>query len=455
MEIVKINPLIFREYDIRGIYGTEIDINMAYTLGRGFGSYIQDIGETKTIIGHDNRHSSDELSEALITGIRSTGVDVIDLGLVTTPMYYFARKTLKYNTGIMITASHNPKEYNGFKLALDKVANASGKMIYDLRDYIAANNFKDGSGALNTYDIRKEYIELFKKSLNFGPKNIKFVIDCANGTASIIVKDLLDALGLEYYPLYCESDGNFPNHHPDPFESKNMQDVKNKVLELGYDLGIGIDGDGDRVGIVDELGNILQVDLYMISMYRYMVDTMTTKKALYDVKCSRSLIDELDKLGIEKHMNRTGNSYIARAIIEGNFPFGGELSGHVFYNDKFPGIDDGIYAGLRAVEMLSNTDKTFSQTLEGINKYFATEEIKVKVTDENKFALVNKIKEYSKNKGYKIFDMDGVRAEFTDGWALIRASNTGPNITVRFEAKSKERLNEIQKEFMNELERYL
>jgi len=451
MEIVKIKPSIFREYDIRGIYEDDIDANMAYTLGKGFGSYIQNSGETKTIVGYDNRMSSPILNDALIKGITSTGVDVVELGLVTTPMYYFARKKLDFETGMMITASHNPKEYNGFKFAFDSLSNACGDMIYDFRDFIEEGNFKSGNGNISNYDIKDEYINLLKDSLDFGDKQIKIVIDCGNGTAAVYIKEILDSLNIHYYPLYCDSDPDFPNHHPDPTVSENMQDLKNKVLELGYDLGIGIDGDGDRVGVVDEKGNIIPTDIFMIPFYR----DLRPSKGLFDVKCSRTLKDELDKLGIEKTMYRTGNSYMSRMVVEGDFIFAGEYSGHVWFRDKFPGLDDGVYGGLRMVELLSKSDKSLSELLQDINKYYSTEEIKIRVTDENKFGIVNKMKEYSKSKGYEIFDIDGVRAEFDDGWALIRASNTGPNITTRFEATTKERLEEIKTEFMNELESYL
>ena len=253
--------------------------------------------------------------------------------------------------------------------------------------------------------------------------------------------------GIPYYPLYCDSDGNFPNHHPDPSVSKNMKDLSEKVKELGYDIGIGIDGDADRVGIVDEQGNIIPADLYMLIVCRYIAPKMKNKKLMFDVKCSKTLIDEPEKLNIEPVMYRTGNSYTCRMMQEGDFDFGGEYSGHIYFRDKFPGIDDGIYAGLRMIEILSNTDKKLSELLDGINKYYATEEIKVAVPDEKKFSIIERIKDYAKKKEYNIVDIDGVRVNFVDGWALVRASNTGPNITMRFEANKKGRLKEIQKEF--------
>lgn len=453
MELKKdINKNIFREYDLRGIYPTEIDANDAYTIGRSFGTYIKQFNETQTLVGHDNRHSSPELSEALIKGIRESGMNVIDLGLVTTPMYYAAKKIYKINTGIMVTASHNPKEYNGFKISFSKIGNAYGKLITDFRDFTSKLEFDEGNGSLEKRNIKELYLEQIKNSINLN-KKIKVVVDCGNGTGSVIIKDVLEKLGIEYYPLYCDSDADFPNHHPDPSVHDNQIDLAKKVVELGYDFGFGVDGDADRVGIVDEKGNILTSDIYMIIMYRYLNKQLKNRKALFDVKCSRALIDELKKLDIEPVMYRTGASYTNMMMQEGNFDFGGEFSGHLFFRDKYPGFDDGIYAGLRILEILSNTDKKLSELYENINTYYSTEELRASVTDENKFEIVDKIKEYCNEKNYKVIDIDGARIEFEDGWALVRASNTGPNLTVRFEATTKNRAEELQKEFQDLIEK--
>ena len=453
MELKKdINKNIFREYDLRGIYPTEIDANDAYTIGRSFGTYIKQFNETETLVGHDNRHSSPELSEALIKGIRESGMNVIDLGLVTTPMYYAAKKIYKINTGIMVTASHNPKEYNGFKISFSKIGNAYGKLITDFRDFTSKLEFDEGNGSLEKRNIKELYLEQIKNSINLN-KKIKVVVDCGNGTGSVIIKDVLEKLGIEYYPLYCDSDADFPNHHPDPSVHDNQIDLAKKVVELGYDFGFGVDGDADRVGIVDEKGNILTSDIYMIIMYRYLNKQLKNRKALFDVKCSRALIDELKKLDIEPVMYRTGASYTNMMMQEGNFDFGGEFSGHLFFRDKYPGFDDGIYAGLRILEILSNTDKKLSELYENINKYYSTEELRASVTDENKFEIVDKIKEYCNEKNYKVIDIDGARIEFEDGWALVRASNTGPNLTVRFEATTQSRAEELQKEFQDLIEK--
>ena len=446
-----INPSIFREYDIRGVYEQDLTEDLAYTLGKSYGSYIRKYNSNKVLVGRDNRISSPILSKALIQGILDSGINVVDLGLVTTPMYYFARKKLNIHTGIMVTASHNPKDDNGFKISFEEYGNAYGKHIYDFRDFTLKGEFLNGTGKLETYNIKEEYVKLLKNSVSFDTSKIKAVVDCGNGTGSIIIKDIMEALNITYYPLYCESDGTFPNHPSDPAVTANMIDLSKKVVELGYDIGIGIDGDADRIGIVDEKGNIIKADMYMLIIYRNIVNKMKNKKALFDVKCSKTLIDELEKLEITPVLNRTGNSYCNLKMQEGDFDFGGEYSGHVYFRDKFPGFDDGIYAGLRIMEILANTGKKVSEHLENINKYFSTEELKVKTTDEKKFKIVEKIKEYSNLKNYKYNDVDGIRVEFDDGWALVRASNTGPNITVRFEANTEERLNQIKYEFLEQI----
>ena len=456
MKLTKeINPTIFREYDIRGIYVITLNEDIAYTLGKSYGSYIRKYNSNKVLVGHDNRLSSPALSDALIQGILDSGVNVVDLGLVTTPMYYFARIHLNISTGIMVTASHNPKDDNGFKISFESYGNAYGDYIYDFRDFTLKGEYLDGTGKLEKYDIKEEYVNLLKSSVSFDASKVKIVVDCGNGTGSIVIKDILDEIGITYYPLYCESDGSFPNHPSDPAVTENMIELSKKVVELGYDIGIGIDGDADRIGIVDEKGNILKTDLYMLIIYRNIVNSMRNKKALFDVKCSKVLIDELEKLGIEANMFRTGNSYCNMMMQKGDFDFGGEYSGHVYFRDKFLGFDDGIYAGLRMIEILANTNKPLSKHLEGINKYYSTEELKIKCSDDKKFDVIKKIKDYSNFKNYKYNDIDGIRVEFDYGWALVRASNTGPNIIVRFEANTEDKLEEIKNEFMEQINKNL
>lgn len=453
-EIVKnINPNIFRGYDIRAIYGVDLNENVAYTVGCSYGTYIKKNGYTKCVIGHDNRGSSVSLKDALIEGITSTGVDVIFLGLVTTPMYYYAQMYLNDgNTimpGIMITASHNPKEYNGFKMSFNDFGNACGQMIVDFRDFTSKCEFDNGEGKVENASIKEAYLKAIKYSITLGDKRIKAVVDAGNGTASIIVRDVLDMFNIEYIPIFCDSDPDFPNHHPDPSVEANNEKLKQAVIANNADVGIGLDGDGDRVGIIDEKGNMIYIDFFAIIIWRDIMNKVSNKNALFDVKCSKSLKDEIIKLGGNPVCYRTGNSFMKAKMREGNFAFGNELSGHVFFNDKWPNIDDGIYAGLRLIEILSKTDKNLSSLLDGVNKYYSTPELIIKSSDEEKFKIVEKIKNYCIEKGYTLNDIDGVRVEFDNGWALVRASNTGPNITARFEGITLEDKEKIEKEFMD------
>ncbi|MEG1344518.1 MAG: phosphomannomutase/phosphoglucomutase, partial [Clostridia bacterium] len=353
-KIVKeINPEIFRGYDIRAIYGKDLNEDIAYTIGLSIGTYVKDMGYKKMLVGYDNRESSVSLNEALITGIIGTGTDVVSLGLVTTPMYYYAQQSLKIVPGVMITASHNPKEYNGFKMAFNDFGNACGKMIQDFRVFTSELKFDVGNGKIENIDIKPTYLELMKSSIKLGDRKIKAVIDAGNGTSAIIIKEVFDMFEIEYVPIFCESDASFPNHHPDPSVEANNELLKAAVLKEHADIGIGIDGDGDRVGIIDENGNMIYIDFYAIIIWRDIMSKVSNKHALFDVKCSKSLPDEITKLGGIPVCYRTGNSYMKAKMREGNFAFGSELSGHVFFNDKWSNIDDGIYAGLRLIEILS------------------------------------------------------------------------------------------------------
>ena len=455
-EIVKnISPNIFRGYDIRGIYGKEIDENVAYTIGKSYGTYIKQNGYFRCVIGYDNRASSVPLYNALTSGIISTGINVLSVGMVTTPMYYFAQINLNDKPGIMpgimITASHNPKEYNGFKFSVSDFGNACGEMIQDFRKFTGKCEFTSGEGKIEEVNIKAGYLNLIKDSINLGDRKIKVVVDTANGTASIVAKEVFEMFKdkVEMIPLYMEPDSDFPNHHPDPSVESNNEDLKKKVLEEKADFGMGIDGDGDRVGIIDENGKMIYMDYFAIIIWRDIINKVANKKGLFDVKCSKALQDEIIKLGGEPVCYRTGNSYIKAKMREGNFPFGNELSGHIFFNDKWPNIDDGLYAGLRLLEILSKTEKNVSELLEGVNKYYSTPDILIKSNDEEKFKVIERVRDYCCSQGYKVNDIDGVRVEFDNGWALVRASNTSPNVTARFEAVSEEDLKILKEEFMS------
>lgn len=446
---MKVNKLMFREYDIRGIYGEDIDEEVSYLIGRAFASKLTKLGLNKTVLAHDNRLSSPVIKENLLRGLIDSGITVYDLGLASTPMCYFATNYYNVNTSMMITASHNPKEYNGFKFSYNGIHNAFGDQVREIYDIIEKKDFVDGQGKVIPKDIRSEYIKLLTSNIKLGKRKIKVVYDCGNGTTSIIADDIFKQLNVDATPLYNISDGSFPNHHPDPCVEENNRDLKEMVIKNKADLGVGFDGDGDRVGIIDEKGNMIDIDKYMIIMWRYLCDKVNKKEGFFDVKCTKALEDELIKLGIKPVETRTGNSYTRKISHDGNYPLGGELSGHVYYRDKFPGYDDGIYAGLRIVERLSHTNEKLSELLNGINKYYSTKELKIQVEDSEKFKIIDKVKEYAVSKNYNIVTLDGVKVKFDDGFALVRASNTGPNITMRYEGSTKLRLKELEEEFTN------
>lgn len=446
---MKVNKLMFREYDIRGIYGEDIDEEVSYLIGRAFASKLTKLGLNKTVLAHDNRLSSPVIKENLLKGLIDSGITVYDLGLASTPMCYFATNYYNVNTSMMITASHNPKEYNGFKFSYNGIHNAFGDQVREIYDIIEKKDFVDGQGKVIPKDIRSEYIKLLTSNIKLGKRKIKVVYDCGNGTTSIIADDIFKRLNVEAIPLYNISDGSFPNHHPDPCVEENNKDLKEMVIKNKADLGVGFDGDGDRVGVIDEKGNMIDIDKYMIIMWRYLCDKVNKKEGFFDVKCTKALEDELIKLGVKPIETRTGNSYTRKISHDGNYPLGGELSGHVYYRDKFPGYDDGIYAGLRIVERLSHTNEKLSELLNGINKYYSTKELKIQVEDSEKFKIIDKVKEYAVSKNYNIVTLDGVKVKFDDGFALVRASNTGPNITMRYEGSTKLRLKELEEEFTN------
>ena len=446
---MKLNKLMFREYDIRGIYGTDIDEEVSYHIGRAYATRLLSLGKNKMIVGYDNRASSTIIEENLVKGLTEGGVDVVRLGLVTTPMYYYAWDKLNIKCGIMITASHNPKEYNGFKMSYNGIHNCFGKDVIDLYYIIINNIYSEGKGTITNVDIKQDYINMINSHINLGNNKLKVVYDCGNGTTSIVAPEIFKSDSIEYIPLFAESDPNFPNHHPDPSVPENLKKLSEKVIETQADLGIAFDGDGDRVGAVDEKGNIITIDKFMIIIWRDIYNKVNIKKGFYDVKCSKAVEDELNRLGIEPVCTRTGNSYTKKISVEGNYPFGGELSGHLYFRDRFIGTDDGIYAGLRLVEILSKTNKKVSQLLDNIPIYYSTPEGKIKVEDSKKEQIINRVEEYCKNKKYNILTIDGIKVLYEDGFAVVRKSNTGPNITTRYEAKTKERLEEIKEEFDN------
>jgi phosphomannomutase/phosphoglucomutase len=449
-----LNTEIFREYDIRGTYPETINESIAYTIGRSYGSYLQEkYNQTTCVVSHDNRLSSDALSNNLIKGITESGCNVIDYGLTTTPMNYYGRY-LNHLFGIMVTASHNPKDDNGFKFSFDHLANARGSQIYDFRDYTLKGIFKTGNGTIQRNDITSKYLEYMKDGINIGPRKRKIVIDCGNGVTCTVARKIFSQFNIDFEIINEESDGTFPNHHPDPAIAENMIQLQNKVKELHADLGIAYDGDGDRIGFVKEDGTLMSTEEFMIIIIRDIINKVQNKTFLYDVKCSKALEDEIKKLGGKPLMYRTGASYTEAKCKEDNIPFGGELSGHLFFRDKVADIGSGIYASLRMCEILSRTNLSVSELCQGINKYYSTPEIKFPSPDDKKFNVIENIKKYCEEQKYPIITIDGVKAYFQTGWILVRASNTGPNITFRAEATTEQDLEKLKNFFTNLINQY-
>lgn len=441
------NQNIFREYDIRGKYPKEINEETVFTIGQGYGSYIQEkFDQTKCIISMDNRLSSPSLKEELIKGIISTGVNVIDCGLTTTPMHFYGRHKLKLY-GIMITASHNPKGDNGLKFSFGGPSNAKGKEIERFKNYVLKGKFITGKGKITSKDLSKNYTKFLHSGLDMGEKKIKVVVDPGNGVSANFIDELFNFPNIKVIKINQESDGNFPNHHPDPAVKKNLRQLQKAVIKHKAALGIAYDGDGDRIGIVKNNGNCMSTEELMIIIIRNMIDNVENKKFLYDVKCSKSIEDEIKRLKGKPYLFKTGASYTQNEVHKKDLPFGGEYSGHVFFRDRIYDVGSAVYASLRVIEILTKTDKNLIELTSDIPKYYTSEEIKIKTTDEQKKLIVENIKTYALNKNFDYSTIDGIKIFFIEGWVLVRASNTGPNIILRAEADSQENMITLKNHF--------
>ena len=436
---------IFRQYDIRGVVGRDLDDKTMDQIGRAFAAMAISQGHDTILVGRDNRLSSPQFRDIVVNALQESGCHVIDLGLVITPIFYFASRYLNIAAGIMITASHNGSEYNGCKLLLGE-STIYGEQIQEIRRIIENQSFVSGPrGSLKYVDIAESYQQNIKKLIKMGPKKLKIVVDCGNGTASLFAPAVFRSLGCEVIELYCESDPTFPNHHPDPVNPDNLTDLADMVKKHHADLGIGIDGDGDRLGVVDSSGNMIWGDLLMILFWRDILPRYPHLPCIVEVKCSQSLIDEIEKLGGQPLIYKTGHSLIKAKMKESGAIFTGEMSGHMFFADEYYGFDDALYAGARLLALLSASEADITEMLADISTYYATPEIRVKSSDEEKFQVVEQVKACFKDK-YPINEIDGARILFPHGWALVRASNTGPELIVRCEGKTPEYLEQIKAE---------
>jgi phosphomannomutase/phosphoglucomutase len=436
-----INPQIFREYDIRGIVDKDLNEDVLERIGKAYGTYMKDFGAKVVSIGRDCRLSSPDYSKAMTRGINSTGVDVIDIGMVSTPMLYFSLYNLDVGGGVMITASHNPGEYNGIKLCRGKDS-VFGAQIQRIREIAEAGEFATGKGSSSERNIEELYVGFLKENIDMKP-GLRAVVDYGNGMVGAIGPRVFREFGCDFRELYVTPDGTFPNHHPDPTVEENLAQLIETVRGGKFELGIGFDGDGDRIGVVDEKGNIVWGDMLVLVFARDVISRKPGAKIIGDVKCSNRLFDGITDAGGEAIMWKTGHSLIKDKMKVEKASLAGEMSGHIFFADKFFGYDDALYASLRILEIISRTGKSLSQLLEGIPPAISTPEIRVDCPEAVKFRVVDMVKERL-GRSYRIIDIDGARIEFPDGWGLIRASNTQPALVLRFEAQTEDRLLEIR-----------
>ncbi len=448
---MNVNPNIFRQYDVRGIADRDLTDDVVEALGKAFGTYLRRRGMRTAAVGRDVRLSGPRLRDALVRGLTATGVDVIDVGVVPTPVLYFSIVHFKTDGGVMITGSHNPIEYNGFKMNIG-VTSIYGEDIQQLRKLIETEDFESGQGQVEQRDPVPAYLDLLGSKFHFDRK-LKIVMDAGNGTAGAIAPELFRRYGHEVICLYCEPDGNFPNHLPDPTVPEFIIDLRRRVVEEGADLGIGYDGDADRIGAIDERGQMIFADRLLALYSREILKKRPGAKIVFDVKCSQALPDFIRQHGGEPVMWKTGHSLLKAKMRELEAPFAGEMSGHMFFADDYFGYDDAIYASLRLAELLANSGKTLSELVAEIPAFVSTPEIRVDCPDEKKFDVVANIVRRFK-KEYEVIDVDGARVQFGDGWGLVRASNTQPVLVLRFEAKTPERLKEIARVFLDELKQY-
>ncbi len=443
-----VQPHIFREYDIRGIVDRDLNSHVLEMLGKGIGTYLAEAGWTDICLSRDCRLTSSTYREALLRGLLSTGMRVTDLGICPTPVLYFSLFHLQKQGGIQITGSHNPKDHNGLKICAG-TDSIYGQEIQKIRRILEKGRFKEDKGELLSYPIVADYIEHISKNISLA-RPVKVVVDAGNGTGGVVAVPILRKLGCDPVQLYCEMDGNFPNHHPDPTIPENLVDLKKKVAETKAELGISYDGDADRLGVIDDRGNILWGDRLMIIFSREILRENPGATIISEVKSSQILYDEIRKSGGNAIMWKTGHSLIKSKLKEEKALLAGEMSGHIFFAHRYFGFDDAIYASMRLLEIIASSKQKLSEMLAGLPEYPSTPEIRTDCTEEKKWEVVEKIRdEFSKK--YPIVDVDGVRIQFPDGWGLVRASNTQAVLVTRYEGKDRQALERIRNEVESRL----
>ena len=449
---MNITRSIFKAYDIRGIVENELTPEVVKLIGLAIGSESIAKGERGIVVGRDGRLTGETLSEALITGLIESGCHVVDIGMVPTPLVYFATYTKGATSGVMITGSHNPPEYNGLKIMIagetltaERIEALYGRIIYE--------DFCYGAGSSISINIDQDYIDKIKSDIKLA-KKLNIVVDCGNGIAGDIAPKLFESLGANVTKLFCLVDGNFPNHHPDPSKPENLKDLINEVLDTDADLGLAFDGDGDRLGLIDNKGKVIWADRQMILYARDVISRNSGAKIIYDVKCSSLLPQEITKHGGEPIMSRTGHSFIKNKIKETGAELGGEMSGHIFFNERWFGFDDALYTGARLLEIISKNDDTCAEIFAKLPDRVNTPEINIHFNEHGEqHDAVSKLSKDIDFPGSKINTIDGIRVDYKNGWGLVRASNTTPCLVLRFEANDKEILENIKAKFRTWLER--
>ena len=445
---MELNPEIFREYDIRGTVGRDLTDRTVSALARAMGTYLRQTGAQTVSLAGDNRLSSDGFRRILADGLARSGLDVTDFGVIPTPVFYFTLFERKMDGGVMITGSHNPPEFNGFKVASGS-STIYGEEIQRISHIAARGDFIGGSGSVRMSDVRTDYIEELRRRIRID-RRLDVAVDCGNGTAAIVVEDLFRGLGINARLLFAEPDGRYPNHHPDPTVPSNLKALVGAVKEGGLEAGVAYDGDADRIGVVDETGDIVWGDRLLIVFARDILSRQPGARIIFEVKCSQALPEAVEKAGGVPVMWKTGHSLIKGKMKEEGAALAGEMSGHIFFADRYYGYDDAIYASLRLFEILGRARSGMSGLLSDVPRYFTTPEIRVACPDRLKFEIVDRLRE-SLRKNHRIIDIDGVRVVYPDGWGLVRASNTQPVLVLRFEAATERRLKEIRDEVVESL----
>jgi phosphomannomutase / phosphoglucomutase len=449
-----LNPQVFRQYDIRGIVGEEIDEETYYLIGKGYGTYMRNRGLKTIALGGDARLTSPEFMQAFTRGALTTGCHIIDVGIVATPVLYFAIWKLKTDGGAMVTASHNPPQYNGCKLNLG-LGSVYADELQNVLKIIQNGDFASGNGKYSdNTTIGAEYIDYIISGIKL-ERPVKVAVDAGNGMGGPYLPEILERLGCEVIEMYCDPDGTFPNHHPDPTIEKYMTDLSRAVVAAEYEVGLGLDGDGDRIGVVDEKGKMLFGDQILNILARDYLKANPGKTVIADVKCSKNLYDDIRKYGGVPMMYKTGHANIKMKMKEAGVEFAGEMSGHIFLGDRYLGFDDAIYVSCRFIEIVSKTSAPVSTYLADQPKMFNTPELHINCADDRKFDVVAKVCAEFKTEGYDVNDIDGARITFPDGWGLVRASNTTPVLVTRYEAESEARMNEIKALVEGKINKYI